>query len=188
MSDCLITTYTGRSVNPLALREEDVCLEDIAHALALCNRFAGHTRVPLSVAQHSVYVSRLLDGTGFEMYGLFHDASEAYLGDVTKWLKREMPAYRNAELHAEYTIHRKFHTCDGHQPFMPDEVRQADRLMVRFEAWKLMPRRIDAPSWDYAYSEPPTPEEIRRVGPWRPWGWRTAEELFLARYRLLSSK
>lgn len=49
-----ICTYTGRKFYPLDPRPEDVCIEDIAHALALVNRFGGHTRVPYSVAQHSV--------------------------------------------------------------------------------------------------------------------------------------
>src|SRR5580765_2644929 len=83
----LILTFSGKHVNPLNLRPEDIDIVDIAHALACCNRFAGHCRRPINVAQHSVYVSRLCDDTGFERQALLHDASEAYLGDITKWLK-----------------------------------------------------------------------------------------------------
>src|SRR4051812_2148358 len=100
----LILTYTGKHVNPFDLKPDDICIEDIAHALALCNRFAGHTKRPMSVAQHSVYVSRLCPN--YRLAGLLHDASEAYLGDVTKWVKstHEFEAYREAEDRIQYQI------------------------------------------------------------------------------------
>jgi uncharacterized protein len=48
-------TYSGLEVFPLELGEADIRLADVAHALALVNRFGGHTRFPISVAQHAVY-------------------------------------------------------------------------------------------------------------------------------------
>ena len=40
-----ITTATGRDVNPLALRGEDIDIFDIAHALSRICRFNGHCRI-----------------------------------------------------------------------------------------------------------------------------------------------
>src|ERR1051325_8384123 len=99
-----ITTFTGRKVNPLDIRPEDVDIRDIAHHLALLNRFVGASKRPISIAQHSIYVYKLLIGTGWEKEGLFHDAPEAYLGDVSKWLKQTdtMRGYRHAEAQAWY--------------------------------------------------------------------------------------
>lgn len=178
---CVIRTFSGKNVNPLDLRFEDICIEDIAHGLALCNRFAGQSRKPISVAQHSVYVSRLCDSTGFELQGLLHDASEAYLGDVTKWLKAmpEMAAYREAEDRAQVTIYKAFN-CSWAGAY---DVDVADRLMVRYEGSRGFKNFcIDHP--DYP---PLTPEEVASVGAWAPWSWRAAEEAFLTRFRLLTA-
>jgi len=124
-----ITTFTGREVDPLDIRFDDIDIRDIAHALALCNRFAGHTRWPISVAQHSVGVS-FLSGSNREhqLQGLLHDAAEAYLGDVTKWLKDspEMAAYRAAEDAALSTIMYKF----GLPSELHSIVNAADRMAI----------------------------------------------------------
>ncbi len=50
-------TYTGRMVSLLDPKPEDICIEDVAHHLAIVNRFGGATREPYSVAQHAVLVS-----------------------------------------------------------------------------------------------------------------------------------
>lgn len=47
-----ILTFTGRRFYPLDPRPEDVCLEDIAHALSLICRYNGHSRFFYSVAEH----------------------------------------------------------------------------------------------------------------------------------------
>ncbi len=83
-------TYTGRIFDYHALAEGepvDICLEDIAHSLAHICRFNGHCRSFYSVAEHSVWVSRvaahgLLDKRGHSRAGLLHDAHEAYTGDM----------------------------------------------------------------------------------------------------------
>jgi len=173
-----ITTYTGRVVNPLDLRSEDIAIADIAHALALINRFCGHTSVPISVAQHSVYVSRLCNGHALQ--GLLHDAAEAYIGDTTKWLKAtpEMSPYRQAEARAQHVILARF----GCAPELADEVEAADRLMVRYEYEAgYNGRVIDHPGYP-----PVTGDERRQVGLWWPWHWSTAEREFLARFRELA--
>lgn len=182
MTPC-ITTYTGRLVNPLELRVEDVCIEDVAHSLACINRFVGHTKQPISVAQHAYYVS-LLCGAHAKQ-GLHHDDSEAYLGDVSKWVKESpaMAPYREAETRAQHVCYRAF-GCDLEDA---GEVQWADRLMVRFEA-----------TWGYdgkwninnAAYRPFTSIEHERlkqwVGDWEPWDWRRAEREFLQRHEELN--
>jgi len=180
----LMTTFTGRRIDPLNLRLEDVDITDVAHALALCNRFAGHTIVPVSVAQHSVYVCRLLWNTGGALCGLLHDASEAYLGDVVKWVK-DSPAfseYREVERRAQQVIYERFGVT--HQSEL---LEYADSLMVRFEAEKTMPR-LDVPSDQVSRYPPVTQEERNAIGFWSPWDWRTAEARFLHEFESLARR
>ncbi len=175
-----IRTFTGREINPLELRYEDVVIEDIAHALALCNRFAGHTKQPISVAQHSVYVCRLIEhhGAVYAMQGLLHDASEAYLGDITKWLKEtpEFSFYRVVETFVQHTIYRRF----GLPIDLLPEIEIADRVMARFEGMKGFGNgfKIDHPNYPDL-----TSKEIEQIGKWSPWSWKSAEEIFLGHFR-----
>lgn len=183
MMEPFITTFTGRKVNPLNLKETDISLDDIAHHLACINRFVGALKTPVNVAQHSVYVSRLLDGTGYELLGLLHDASEAYLGDVSKWVKQHaiMEVYRRYEDDAQNTILRALH-CTSYNP---PELKVADRLMVRFEAWRGFDGH-ECHMFTLPSHPEPTKAERDRVGKWAPWSWKASEEAFLARYRMLT--
>jgi hypothetical protein len=170
-----ITTFTGRKVNPLDLRPDDISIKDIAHHLSCINRFVGALREPVSVGQHSVFVYRLLKAK-YPRLGLFHDAPEAYLGDVSKWVKHHegMEGYRHYENKAWSVIADVFEVERGEDA--DRELEIADRLMVRFEASRgfSVCHMFDIPKY-----ERPTEEEIALVGRWRPWSWRESEEAFM---------
>lgn len=106
-------THSGRMLD-LSLPDPDVLdLEDIAHNLARVCRFGGAVDGFYSVASHSVYVARRLQaeyGTRNRIAaaGLLHDATEAYLGDVTSGLKRLFPDYRELERRWEYAVERRY--------------------------------------------------------------------------------
>jgi hypothetical protein len=174
----VITTFTGKRVNPLDLRDEDICIEDIAHALAMCNRFAGHTKIPISVAQHSCFVAELCEGD-YERQALLHDASEAYLGDVTKWLKHSpsMAGYREAEERAQVVIYTHF-GCDTKTH---ESVWAADKFMVRLEA-----HHGFGPDFQFNHPDylPVTKEERTQLAHWEPWHWERSENEFLYLARL----
>lgn len=193
----MIATFTKRHVNPLDLRYDDIDIRDIAHAEALTNRFGGHTRWPINVAQHSVYVSRLVPEE-FALEGLMHDASEAYLGDMTKWLKQTdcMAGFREAEDRAQWMIYSKYECCpiwtDFQRLGMSPEVEVADRLMVRIEA--LASYGPEMPLFKRAAYPLPSETEmntVRRVAngrSWKPWPWKRSEESFLKRFYELTAK
>lgn len=181
--------YTGRAVNPLALQEQDVCVRSMAHSLALTNRFCGHTVEPISVAQHLVYASWLVLGAGVvtARQALFHDGAEAYLGDMTKWVKHS-PACEGFRL-AEEAAQRVVYSAVGCPTETLHEVEAADRLLVRFEG--LMGLGDD---WIVGHPAYPrlTDAEVERVHlanpngePWTFWDWRRAEREFMARYELV---
>ena len=174
-----IQTYTGREINPLQLQLGDIDIVDIAHSLSCINRFNGHTRFPINVAQHSVYCAMLCRGTGFELQALLHDASEAYLGDVTKWLKHtsEMQAFREAEDRAQSVIFTKF----GCPIIMADAVEEADRIMVRFEGVKGFGPdfKIHHPNYSPLTSIQTERVNFAGTSPWLPWSWSESRERFL---------
>jgi len=73
-------------VDVLRLTAADIDLADIAHGLALTNRWNGATAEAVSVAWHSLVVSALASETdpAAALHGLMHDAAEAYTGDWTR--------------------------------------------------------------------------------------------------------
>ena len=91
-----IQTYTGRRFHPLAPRADELDLVDIAHALSLNCRFNGHCRCFYSVAEHCVRVADILPPE-LALWGLLHDAAEAYLADVPRPAKQQMPQFVAAE-------------------------------------------------------------------------------------------
>lgn len=99
-----IRTFTGRYVNPLQLRAEDICIEDIAHHLSLVCRYTGACPHHYSVAQHSLEVSKMMEyrwngNREAALAGLLHDASEAYLNDIASPVKHDprMAFYRELD-------------------------------------------------------------------------------------------
>jgi hypothetical protein len=103
---------------------------------------------------------------------LLHDASEAYLADVIRPVKRqpEMRPYRNVELIVQTTINKAFGLpIDAHDWAI---VHEADEVLLATEARDIMAR---APT-DWHLSHEPLPDVIV------PWDWRTAEQEFLARF------
>lgn len=168
-----IATYTGGVFFPLAPRIEDVRISDIAHALAQLCRFAGHTRTFYSVAQHSVLVSHLCSQQD-ALWGLLHDASEAYLSDIVSPLKRAsgMGGYRVIEQRVQQTIAQAFTL-----PLVePSSVKAADQALLRIEQRDL----VTMPDgWDVH-----VPAHHRRIEPWTP---AHAEERFLARFMELTT-
>jgi len=138
-----LQTFTGIRFWPLDPRPEEIHINDIAHALAMQCRFAGHSKQFYSIAEHSVHVSYLCD-PGDELWGLLHDASEAYLCDLARPTKHlpVMGEYQAAEKRLQQAIAE----CYGLSSEMPESVKFADNIMVSVEARELM-APLD-PDWD----------------------------------------
>lgn len=167
-----ILTYTGRQFYPMAPRQEDLCVEDIAHALSNICRFNGHVREFYSVAQHCVLVSYAVN-LEHALAALLHDASEAYLCDVPRPVKCSdvMQEYRLAEARLEALINSRF-GINIHAP----EVRAADELLLMAERRDLMSEHQLWPSVDCM---------ITHINGWNP---NLAEYYFIARFEELSKR
>jgi 5'-nucleotidase len=169
-----IQTYTGKKFSPISPRIEDICIEDISHALSMLCRFTGHCSEFYSVAQHCVAVSYLCSEAN-RFYGLMHDASEYALNDVSSPLKRSgyFEDYRRIEKNLQTLICRKFGLAEEE----PLEVKVADLTMLATEARDLLP---GGPHPDFRLEYVPLPTVIIPLSP------RDAERQFLARYRELT--
>lgn len=130
-----IRVFTGRYVDPWNLAPDDVSIVDIAHGLARQCRFGGHVNDYYSVAEHSVWVAQhlwLQSGDAvLALRGLFHDATEAYLVDIPRPIKRrpEFAEYRAAEDRAGAAIFQKL----GLPWPLPAAVHKADQEALLFE-------------------------------------------------------
>lgn len=125
-----INLIGGRQIDLRYPRVEDILITDIAGALSKICRFAGHVPNFYSVAQHSVLVSRALPES-LALAGLLHDASEAYLNDITRALKHspEMVGYRQLEDRMQRTIFRAFNLPED----MDASIKRADQELAHIE-------------------------------------------------------
>lgn len=123
-----LQTFTGRAFWPLDPRVDDVDPVDIAHALSMLCRYGGHVRAFFSVAEHCVLMSHAVAPEN-ALWALLHDATEAYMGDMVRPLKRQMPAYAEAEDRLMEVICARF----GLDPACPAEVKEADNRILRDE-------------------------------------------------------
>ena len=175
MSDW-IATFTGKKFVPLDPRVEDVDIRDIAHALANVCRFSGHVVKFYSVAQHSVLAS-LNAPDHLALATLLHDASEAYICDMSRPVKHDpaMQAYRDAEKRLMAAIQERFGVnCD-----VP-EIHEIDNRMLFTERRDLMPT---SPDWGGRWGDvAPYPDVID------PWSPKDAEHSFLRHFYYLTSR
>jgi uncharacterized protein len=126
-------TFTGRQFWPIDPYPSEISIEDIAHSLAMQCRFAGHCLRFYSVAEHSVLVSRSLP-TNFRLWGLLHDAAEAYVLDVVRPLKPYLPGYREIEERVMVAICEHFGLDYVANPLtMPSAVKLADNRILLTE-------------------------------------------------------
>jgi hypothetical protein len=170
-----ILTYTGKSLDPLSPDPDAIVIEDIAHALSNICRYTGHVRRFYSVAEHAFRVSFLVPDQD-RMWGLLHDASEAYIGDVARPIKRMTSWYSDVEDALMEVICLKFGLPYG----MPESVHTADNDLLVAEARALMPESDD-PRLVWPRQKNDVAVDPDGLG-WLP---SMAEVMFLSRYNQL---
>jgi 5'-deoxynucleotidase YfbR-like HD superfamily hydrolase len=171
-------TYSGKHVHPLSPSQDEIDIEDIAHSLSQQCRFLGHTDTLYTVAQHCVLVSEMVPPRD-ALWGLLHDASEAYLSDLPAPIKRDpqMEFYRIAEERLLTCIARKF----GLAPEMPQSVKRADKILLATEFRDVTP--VDDLDWIIAECGCEPAENL-----WiTPWVSAVARRRFLARFQELTA-
>lgn len=165
-------TFTGRQFWPIDPRPEEIFIEDVAHALANQCRYAGHCKQFYSVAQHCVIVSYSCDPHD-ALWGLLHDAPEAYLVDLPRPVKRysELGShYKAIESRLMIAVCERFNL-----PMVePQSVKKADDVALVTEMRDLMAH--PPVRWKESWSNDPSP---LRIDPWRP---DNAKRKFMRRF------
>lgn len=172
-----ITTASGVNIGPPGVfGTADVCLSDIRGALAKTCRFNGHTRGHYSVAEHSVLVSLIAEAHDDEeamIPALFHDAHEAYIGDLASPQKDMVQGWRQFEARMEFVVREALDLPD------PDDdvwvrVREYDtqilhrEVAVLFTLW---------PDWYDPKIDALVPGRVQPIG----LEWPEADAYFRAR-------
>ncbi len=107
-----ITTTSKIHFTPLKPKKEQIIIEDIAHSLSLMTRANGHFPEFYSVGQHCIHCYEEAVARGYEkrlaLACLLHDASEAYLADITRPVKKNLPKYLLIEKGLQDVIYEKF--------------------------------------------------------------------------------
>jgi hypothetical protein len=138
-----IQTYTGKKFFPLSPSPDLIDIQDVAHALSHLCRYAGHTPLFYSVAQHSVLVARILREQGCsiyeQMWGLLHDATEAYLIDLPQPVKMHMREYQRAEERLMQAVAFRFNLS----PELPESVKIADEICLATEVRDIIGHQIE---------------------------------------------
>ena len=167
-------TYTGKAYFFNDPQPEDIDIRDIAHGLSNLCRFGGHCKRFYRVAEHSVLVSMQVPAE-HALQALLHDATEAYVVDVPRPLKRLLgDNYAQVEATAWRAIARAM----GVPVELHASIKHADNTVLLAERDVLLGRPPVA--WDWAEGMKPAPCHIHGYSP------DVAKLLFLRRFAALT--
>jgi 5'-deoxynucleotidase YfbR-like HD superfamily hydrolase len=169
-------TASGKSFLLLDPKPQDIDFDVIGEALAKQCRFNGHTSQFYSIAQHSMLVAACLPPE-MRLYGLLHDAHEAFTGSLTAPLKHALAQSGDALAEITAAIEAAIFEAAGLQWPLPADVdtalQRADRVVLATELRDLMPET----ELDFGKLPPPLSKIIR------PMPWASAMEAFHLRRR-----
>lgn len=152
-----IKTYTGIMFDPIRPFEEGIRIEDIAHSLSMLCRANGHFHTFHSVGQHCINCMNEARARGLselvQLACLLHDGSEAYLSDVTRPVKEELPKYKEIEAPLQNMIWDKWLP----RPLTDEEYKQVfeiDDAVLHHEFLNLMDGTVIYSVEPKLYSKP----------------------------------
>lgn len=178
VTEIILRNRRNRSYNLLDIQPEDFTIDDIAHRMALLNRYGGDTVFPFAIGPHSVLVA-MLSPHGMEFDGLMHDVEEAVgLNDMLSPVKGALPDYLALSAYVRPRLCEIF----GMSKVEPDEVKTADITSFWYESKRLRgtawnQNTLECP-WALAGEQDAIAWEILR----QEIDWRAAKQLFLYSY------
>jgi uncharacterized protein len=165
-----LQTYSGVAFDPEFPAPEKIFIVDIAHALSMQCRYAGHCLRFMSVAEHCCLVSDEAP-TEHKLSALMHDASEAYLVDIPRPIKHLLEGYSKLEDRLMGVIADKF---KFDWP-LPKIVKHLDNAILTDERKHNM-KSMDVSAADWGAPYPPLGVRLEF------WSPSEAKEQFLWRF------
>lgn len=172
-----IKTRSGVYIDFLDTSKNEYLIEDISESLSNLCRFNGHTNGFYSVAQHC-YICSLNVPEEYQLEALLHDATEAYLGDVSSPLKKLLPEYKKIEKKHYKAIANVF----GIPEETSDVVHHIDLVLLATEKRDLMNTGKDDVIWSVLEGIEPLKTKINPLPPER------ASWLFYKRFMELKNR
>lgn len=184
-------TASGATFDLRWLHADEVCIEDIAHSLALQNRFHGHTVRPYSVAEHSLLVVEIMERDmgitepGALLAGLTHDAHEAYCSDLATPMKRVIgPAWDLCEARIQHAVRIALGVLACSAGWR-NQVRHADMVALATERRDVLPSEGDPAPWQALVGVEPSQQV--RLASRACLGWEHWRQAYLTRFHYLSA-
>lgn len=139
-----LETVSGKKIDITNPSPDTIEITDIAWALSRMPRFSGHSIpfIPYSVAQHCIQVMKELapHGPEIQMYGLLHDAAEAYINDLPSPVKH-LPEIHAVISKLENKLQHTIYEALNIRPPTEEEeqiVKIADKIQQAVEAYNFM--------------------------------------------------
>ena len=136
-----IQTYSGHKFDPIRPDPAMIDIRDIAHGLSLTCRYNGQCRDFYSVAEHSLIISYRVPPY-LRLAALLHDASEAYISDVTSPVKASMAGYQRIEHALQAAIYRRYNCEPGNRDYQK-WIKRADLRILVDEKAALFERDLE---------------------------------------------
>lgn len=161
-----ILTNKRKEFDFLEPTEDMIDIGEIALALSQLCRYTGHPEPFYSVGLHSLIVSDIVPAE-YALEGLLHDAAEAYLGDVSKPLKRLLPDYREIEARVNVLITKKFKLRSAGRSFVDNAdkliyMQESDFFFGRHEHFDVDRRGLDCERQAYMFDKGVDMQEIEK--------------------------
>ena len=156
-----IVTFKGEEFTPIDPDISKIHIEDIAHSLSLMCRANGHIDYFYSIAQHSINCAHEAKARDYsahtQLVCLIHDASEAYISDITRPVKHYLPEYKKIEKRLQDVIYTRFlgEVLSEDEFELMNQIDndmlicEFDCLMTNKEIYKSVPKLFSKPSFDY---------------------------------------
>lgn len=166
VGDFWIETFSGKQISYVEPDVNQICIEDISHALAHICRFNGHSVRMYSVAEHCCLMADYAASTGkYHSYEvievLMHDAAEAYITDIPRPLKLLLPDFKLIEERLEIKIAKRFNMLYPRDPY----IKELDNRILLDEREQVMNKSQH--HWNLIGATEPLGVEVRFWTPYQ---------------------